>query len=176
MVSKLFQQTVGGALVVGIVFALFDLEYFVPGCFFGAVAALLTFGIRDPQQSVLDLLNKETDTNIFKAFVADLLSRIEEVGVQRHQSISHESGCAMPALWQIETICTPVLTCTEAPGDGDERRYAPRPTFLSLLDCIPDEWWKPIVWQRWCRGCVAARRQGLQQTQGGTGRDRLCSA
>jgi hypothetical protein len=81
MVSKLFQQTAGGALVVGIVFALVDLEYFVPGLFFGAVAALLTFGIRDPQQSVLDILKKETDTNIFKAFIEDLFSRIDQVGV-----------------------------------------------------------------------------------------------
>lgn len=79
MVSKLFLQTVGGALLVGAIAAFYDFEWFVPGALLGAMAALLTFGIRDPKVNVLEMLSKETDVNIFRAFIVDLLSRIEEV-------------------------------------------------------------------------------------------------
>ena len=72
-------KTVIGGLVVGAIVALYDFEYFVPGTIIGAIAALLTFGIREPETTVLDLLNDQSDTNVFKAFIADMMARIEEV-------------------------------------------------------------------------------------------------
>mmetsp|Transcript_56209 Transcript_56209/g.137843 ORF Transcript_56209/g.137843 Transcript_56209/m.137843 type:complete len:211 (-) Transcript_56209:565-1197(-) len=78
--AKLFFQTLGSALLIGLIGASFDVQLFLPGCAIGAVAVLLVCGIPDPGESIMDVLKKQTDTNIFKAFISDLIHRIPEYG------------------------------------------------------------------------------------------------
>jgi hypothetical protein len=80
--SRLFFQTSAGALSVGFLLVAFvGWDWFVPGALVGVVAALLTWGFRESEPTILDVLNRQQDTEIFRTFITDLLGRIPEVRI-----------------------------------------------------------------------------------------------
>jgi hypothetical protein len=78
--SRLFFKTSAGALSVGFLLVAFvGWDWFVPGALIGLVAGLLTWGVRESEPTILDVLKKQQDTEIFRTFMMDLLGRMPEV-------------------------------------------------------------------------------------------------